>query len=592
MRITYLNSRRLYTAFLAGGNAIVDDKDYLNKINVFPVPDADTGTNLAATVMSIAQSSVLTASIKGTMRSMADAALMGARGNSGLIFAQFVLGISQEIKNDFKLTTRSFGESVKAAVQHVQKSIVSPREGTMLTVIRDWADAVYHSRTKTHDFIELLSSSLQAARQSLMDTPKKLSVLAKAGVVDAGAKGFVDFIEGILEFIRRGKLRSIAEKAVDWQLPEPNGHSFKNEITHRFCTEAMMTGAGLDIDRLRQHLQAFGESAIIAGSEERVRFHVHTNRPAELFYALKDYGSITQVKVDDMIRQFESIHSRRSPIALVTDTSCDLPQEVIDEHQIHVIPFQLAFGDSLFLDRLTVTPGQFYTLQKTSRAYPQTSQPSASVTQAALSFLASHYESIIMFHISAGLSGTYSGSRQAADKIAGKKISVIDSKGLSLMLGLLVLRSAEALRAGSNHDEIVASAEAWVRKTKIFVDVQTLKYMVRSGRVSPLKGLLARVLNIKPIISLDGEGKSRALGQSFSRRGNMKKILKLIETMKLEGRIWNYGIVHAQNRKRADSYGDELRRLLGREPAFIEEVTPVIGVHVGSGVVAVILMAE
>ncbi len=592
MRITYLNSRRLYTAFLAGGNAIVDDKDYLNKINVFPVPDADTGTNLAATVLSIAQSSVLTGSIRGTLRSIADAALMGARGNSGLIFAQFVHGISQEIKNDLKLTTRSFGESVKAAVQHVQKSIVSPREGTMLTVIRDWADAVYHYRTKTHDFIELLSSSLQAARQSLSDTPKKLSVLAKAGVVDAGAKGFVDFIEGILDFISRGKLRSIREKAVDWQAPEPNGHSFKSEITQRFCAEAMITGRGLDIDRLRRELQSFGESAIIAGSGERLRFHIHTNRPDELFYALKDYGCFTQVKVDDMIRQFESSHNRLSPIALVTDTSCDLPRDVLDEHQIHVIPLQLAFGESLFLDRLTITPGQFYTMLKTSPVSPQTSQPSAAVTQAALSFLASHYESIILFHIAAGLSGTYSASCQAADKIAGKRISVIDSKGLSLMLGLLVLRSAQALRAGLNHEEIVASAETWVRKTKIFVDVSTLKYMVRGGRVSRLKGLIARILNVKPIISLDEEGKSRSIGRSFSRRGNRKKILRLIEAMNLEGRIWNYGIVHAQNRKRAEVYGEDIRRILSRESAFIEEVTPVIGVHVGPGVVGVIVMAE
>ena len=592
MRITYLNSRRLYNAFLAGGNAVIEDKDYLNKINVFPVPDADTGTNLAATVMSIAQSSVLTESIKSTMRSMADAALMGARGNSGLIFAQFVHGISREIKSDLKMTTRTFGEMVKAAMHHVQKSIVSPREGTMLTVIRDWADFVYHHCTKTHDFIELLTNSLQVARQSLMDTPKKLSVLAKAGVVDAGAKGFVDFIEGILDFIRRGKLRAIAEKTVDWRTPEPRGHALKSEITHRYCTEAMMNGTGLDIDRLRRHLQSCGESAIIAGSEERVRFHVHTNQPAELFYTLKDCGTVTQVKVDDMIKQYEASHNRKAPIALVTDTSCDLPQEVIDEHQIHIIPFQLAFGESLFLDRLTISPDQFYTLQKTRPISPQTSQPSASVTQAAISFLTTHYESIIMFHISGGLSGTYSGSCQAAEKIEGKKISVIDSKGLSLMLGLLVLRAAEAVQEGKRHEEIVARAEEWIRKTKIFVDVQTLKYMVRGGRVSPLKGLLAKLLNIKPIISLDEQGKSLAIGKSFSRRGNMKKIVKLAEEMSGQGRIWKYGIVHAQNRQRAELYQEKLKILLGFEPAFIEEVTPVIGVHVGAGVVGIVLMAE
>ena len=207
MKISYLDGPRLYYAFMVGGNEVIKDQKYLNKINVFPVPDSDTGTNLASTMRSIAEGAVPNPSFYKTVHSMADMALSGARGNSGIIFAQFLYGISEEIKNVNRISTSSFGEIVKKAVQYAYRSVVSPVEGTMLTVMKDWAEAVYQQRTKKRDFVELLSYSLQVTKKSLIETRYKLPVLTKAGVVDAGAKGFVDFLEGITNFIKKGKLK-------------------------------------------------------------------------------------------------------------------------------------------------------------------------------------------------------------------------------------------------------------------------------------------------------------------------------------------------------------------------------------------------
>src|SRR4030043_1242539 len=503
MKIRYLNSRRLYLAFLAGGNAIMQDKDYLNRINVFPVPDADTGTNLAATMRSIAETAVVSKSLKTTLRSIADAALSGARGNSGLIFAQFLHSLSTEIENEHHLTVRPFAEAVRRAAHSAHKAILHPVEGAMLPVMREWAEAVHQKAAKTADFVDLLHDSLQAAKQSLLNTPKLLSVLAKAGVVDAGAKGFVDFIEGVWHFTRDGELREVTPASVTSpELPQ-KVHLFKGEITHRYCTEALLQGKNMDLERVRSVIQSFGNSAIVAGSEEKLRFHVHTNKPADLFYELKDVGSTVQIKVDDMRRQYEASHSRQSPVALVTDSACDLPPEFIDEHQIHVIPFTLSFGTAQYLDKLTITPNQFYTLLKTRREHPRSSQAPVAVMQNLFSFLSTFYDSILVFSLSAGLSGAWSFSRQAAGKVAGKKISVIGTKALSVAEGLIVMRAAEALSGGANHDDIVRLSEEWIAKTRLLVDIATLKYLVRGGRISPMKGLVARLLNLKPIISLD-----------------------------------------------------------------------------------------
>jgi len=592
MKIHYLDGSRLYYAFLAGGDAVIEDQAYLNKINVFPVPDADTGTNLASTMRAIAEGSKAHGSVKTTLRSIANAALSGAQGNSGIIFAQFIHGISKEIGQESKLSTRTFAESIRRAVQHAYKAIVSPVEGTMITVIRDWAEAVYQKRTQTSDFVELLTDSMHAARNSLRETTHKLQVLAKAGVVDAGAKGFVDFLEGVLHFIKKGKLKKIFKTDIKWTAEEIKIPAKDKSLDHRYCAEALLTGENMDPDAIRSIVQRYGVSAVVAGSEEKVRIHLHTNEPSELFFKLMERGAISQIKVDDMKRQYEAAHAPKARIAIVTDSSCDLPPDVLDDRQVQVIPLNLSFGHHQFLDKITITPPQVYGLLRTSRVQPTTAVPPARTVQSLLAFLAAHYQSLIVLTISEKLSGVNSLCRTIAEAMPETKITVINSRGLSASLGLLVARASDMALAGASHDEIVERVNAGILKSKILVDVQTMKYLVRSGRVSNVKGFVAKILNIKPIITLDEEGKTASIGKSFSRRSNMAKILKKIRSAVSAEKLQSYAVVHVQNPKRAAFYGQKLTAMLGQEPAFTLDVAPVIGVHAGIGAVAVALLFE
>ncbi|MBD3414953.1 MAG: DegV family EDD domain-containing protein [Candidatus Aminicenantes bacterium] len=592
MKIRYINGDRLYNAFVAGGNAVITDQKYLNKINVFPVPDSDTGTNMASTMHSIIERAVQNRSLKVTLNSITDAAINGARGNSGLIFAQFIAGINREIRHEVKASTKHFAESVKNAIKHTYSSMVNPVEGTMLTVMKDWAEAVYKNRTQTNDFDELFSLSLETAKKSLRETPKKLSVLAKHGVVDAGAKGFVDFLEGIVHFIKKGKLQNLAKPDVLWEDTGVHTHSDRSEIKERYCTEALLSSPQMDLEKLRRDIQKFGSSVIVVGSETKARIHVHTNHPAKLFSKAKDFGSIIDIKADDMVQQFEVSHRRKSHIALVTDSACDIPQHILREHQIHMVPLNLHFKDSVFLDKITITPDQFYEMLKTQRKIPKSSQPSPKTIKNLLSFLSTHYDSIIAVTISDKLSGVYKQFIQAAKQINGTDIRILDSKHLSASEGLVVLRTAQEIKKGNDFKQITESAREWIKKTKILVDIHTLKYMVRGGRVSPLKGLLAQMLNLKPIISLDEQGKAMAYGKSFSRKSNMKKIIHEIKSMSEKNQIWNYAIVHAQARERAHTYASKLHSAIGQRPAYIVDISPVVGAHNGIGAVAIAFMFE
>lgn len=593
MKVRYLNGSRLYQAVLAGGDAVISDQAYLNKINVFPVPDADTGTNLATTMRAIAEGAQADRSIRTTLKSIANAALGGARGNSGLIFAQFIHGMSKEIGHESLLTTRSFGESVKRAVQHAHRAIATPVEGTMITVIRDWAEAVYQKRMQTSDFVELWTESLAAARQSLRETTHKLQVLAKAGVVDAGAKGFVDFLEGVLQFITKGRIkRPAAPVETSWTFEEIKTPSKDKSLDNRYCAEALLTGDALDADAIRDIVQRYGVSAVVAGSEEKVRIHVHTNGPQELFQALKDHGTVAQIKVDDMRRQYEAAHVPKSKIGIVVDSACDLPPELLDERQIHVFPFPFSFGEQQFLDKLTIRPHQFYELLKTSPVHPKTAQPGQQTVLHFLSYLAGHYESLIFLTVSGKLSGFHDACRKTVEQLTGRKIALVDSRNVSAGIGLIAERASALALAGAAHEKIVAGIEAWVPKTKLFVDVATMKYFVRGGRVSAAQGMIGGILHVKPILTLDEDGRAIAGGKSFSGRANMAKILRKIEAIAKAGTVRSCAVVHVHNRERADVYARKLAAILGKPPDFIIDAAPVIGVHAGIGATAVALQSE
>jgi hypothetical protein len=592
MKIKYLDGKRLYFAFLAGGNAIIKDYSYLNKINVFPVPDGDTGTNLASTVKAIAENARPFRSVKEALTSIADAALTGARGNSGLIFAQFIFGLSKELGNELRVSTARFGELVRNAVKYAYNSLARPQEGTMLTLIREWAEEVYQNRHRFSDYHELLAHSLERARQALQETPQKLAILRKAGVVDAGAKGFVDFIEGVVSFILQGSLKNaFSPELLQIEFQEAP-HKVKENLEHRYCTEALILGDSLDLEKIKQLVVSAGDSAIIGGSETKARFHVHTNHPEDLFYSLRELGTITQPKVEDMKLQAEISRQPKSQVAIVVDSSCDLPRELLEENQIAIIPFPINIGEHVFLDKLTISPEKLYTLLETEEILPRSAQPSPKTVENCFSFLSSHFDSILMLTISSGLSGFYNLCKTEAEKFPEKKIRVVDSRHLSGTFGLVVQRLLEERAKGKDIEELAETAKNLALKTDLLVDIKTLKYMVKGGRVSPAKGLLAKVLNIKPIITLDKDGKAIAAGKSFSRRQNFKKILRMIAKRHSELRIHSYAVVHVKNIERAEAYAQEIEKICGKPVSFIMDVSPVVGVHNGIGAIGICLSYE
>ncbi len=586
-QINVLDNKRLYFSFMAGAKEVVAQKNALNAINVFPVIDGDTGTNLASMMHTILNESRLEDDVEKTLESIADAALIGARGNSGIIFAQYLNGLIATLKEEDTVDLSHYARSIQEAVPYAYEAISNPVEGTMITLMREWSEAIERQRSIKKDFLDALLEAYEILKQSLQRTTETLKVLKDHKVVDAGAKGFLHFTEGFINFIQTGKTKDLPVQKAEEKLEI--SHEDASQEPHRYCTEALISGNKLNAGAVRKVMQQYGDSLVVAGNDKRVRLHIHTDTPQDVFHDLREYGHIDEQKVDDMYKQHEIIHNRKHDIALLTDSIADIPESFVDDHQIHVLPLNLMIEGSNYYDRLTITAERFYEVMDEVDTYPTSAQPNLKHMENVFSFLSSHYSKIIAVTVSSKMSGTYGVFKKAAESVkdGSTDIRVIDSKQNSGAQGLLVKDAAEMIASGADMDTIERSIKAKRDDVKILVSVQTLKYMVRSGRVGKVTGIIGKLTNLKPVISIDDEGEGMIFSKGVSLKSSTKKIMDQVSKAHEQHGIKRYVIVHAAAKDRADAYEKAFTELLGMEPEYVMSISPIVAMNAGIGTVAV-----
>ncbi|MBU4226893.1 DegV family EDD domain-containing protein [bacterium] len=597
IQIKYFNGIRFKRFILNSAQRINQMEQYLNDINVFPVADGDTGTNMAATMNSIVKEikKCKESSFARISNIIADSALTGARGNSGAILAQFFQGFAEATKGKARLGTEAFAQAATKAAEQARKAISHPQEGTIITVMKDWANHLTEHAPHTPDFAELFKKSLSKAEDSLAKTPEKLLILKKAGVVDAGAQGFVNILEGIVNFIECGKIRSL--KAIVSSARKIKGFNQEQdnaEINFQFCTECLIEGVEIDREEISQKLSHLGDSLVVAGSENKVHIHIHTDRPEDVFTELSEFGNIVKTKVNDMQKQHTKVKfdTHAKSIGLVTDSTCDLPPELIKKYNIQIVPIVIQVGKKSYLDQVEVKPKEFIHILETSNEKLSTSQPPPAFFREAYNKIAPKYESIISLHISEKLSGTIQGARMGCKNMKhSNKIHIIDSKTSSVALGLLVAEAAQLIREGFDLDEIVEQLNLSIKNARIFIAVRTLKYIIRSGRLNKTKGLLGTLLNLKPILTINSDGNiveaAKVIGQKKVIRKTLNLAVKFASTVKNP----RFGIAHVAVPELAQWYCDEIHSRFANSPkVIISEASPALSVHIGIGGAAIAVL--
>ena len=306
----------------------------INAINVFPVPDGDTGTNMVLTMKSALEEVKRNQNrdVSSITKSLAHGALMGARGNSGVILAQFWRGIAKALEGKTYLTAKDFANSLKKALKAAYTGIINPAEGTILTVLKDASKAAEETAKKGDDLIAVLEAAVKSAEDSVARTPSLLPALREAGVVDAGGQGLYVFLDGALQFLKgeSHKLRYGTPRLITTQaelVPKAAQMPMWLEAPQGYCINFVIKGQNLKLNKIEKGLHNKGQSLMVGGDASAVRVHIHASDPSEVLSYAAKIGELHQIVVTDMAdqyRQFIEMQNKRMPavdIAMVAVAS-------------------------------------------------------------------------------------------------------------------------------------------------------------------------------------------------------------------------------------------------------------------------------
>ena len=326
--------------FLAGAANINANCDYINELNVFPVPDGDTGTNMSLTILSAAREveALDEPDMASFCKAVSSGSLKGARGNSGVILSQLLRGLTKGLKTHEKVTTKILAESFSLAVESAYKAVMKPKEGTILTVAKAIAKKANEIAADETDIIVFMEHVVAHGNETLDKTPDMLPVLKEAGVVDSGGKGLMSILEGALAAMKGEEVAplSVIQTATTptEKQTKPAGASYDTDIVYGYCTEFIILlqheFTKKDEDEMKNYLLSIGDSLVLVTDESIVKIHVHTNHPGQALEKAIKYGELSHIKVDNMREEHrEMVIASNETDTNITDEAKSQPRKAM-----------------------------------------------------------------------------------------------------------------------------------------------------------------------------------------------------------------------------------------------------------------------
>lgn len=594
------DTRQTAVAMARGAaDALAAARERLNDLNVYPVPDGDTGSNLARTAAKLAETmeSCTAGDRAGLAAAAKRAALAGASGNSGIILSQIVAGFVDVVGAaetvDGPVLARALREAATAAYRPVQQ----PIEGTMLTVIREMAEAAERLAGESPD--AAIDGVLAAGAESVVRTQSTLRVLADAGVVDAGAAGLVEFARGAVAGYRGDHVEA-PQELLSRPLSIEAVH--QEASRYRYCTTFMLEGEQIDRAGLERDLEPLGDCLLVVGEVPLVKVHVHTDDPGQALSIGSAMGSLDGVEVANMQEQARERERRLVVLegggegddaltvetaAIVLDSTADLPRPQETNANWRSVPLTVSFGDREFADGVDLDVAGFYAMLERSPEHPQTAAPAPAAYSQAFAELAG-YRRIFVLPISSRVSGSHRAALAAAQD--DPRVTVLD--GLTVSAGTVLLADGvqRLLEAGSSVEEVTVWIEQARGRMQILIAVDTLEFLHRGGRVSRAQKVAGGALGVRPLLTLR-DGEVVTCGRVYGRRGVWREFERFLAQHAPPGQPARIGIAHGH----ADADAQRLVELVGRvsPQASVDrvcEIGPVVGTHGGPGTLGLLVL--
>jgi len=565
-----------------GMEHLFQDRELLNRINVFPVADGDTGDNLVFTLKPAYEQidAIDEPRLDNLAARLAAEMLMSAKGNSGVIFSQFFFSFAKALKGKAAIDPADFSLAMEKAVHETYESIAAPKEGTILTVLRHSAEEFKRLALQGEKYQVIFEKAIIACREILEKTRHMLPQLKKAKVVDAGGLGFYLFFKGMGAAVQDKKNETDKDLAVFDQVP-----ATLDESKLAYCAEWVLRSREPDKDFFKKLLKKYGDSLLIAGDAGRLHLHIHTDDPAGVESELAGHGEIVSRKVDSL-RKAEEHRPEIAP-ALLMDSAVDIPERTEKAEGIGVVPLQIMLNDRFFRDKVEISKEELYRRMRAEKdLVVKTSQPAPLDFKNAFAAALARQRQVLFFSLSSRLSGSYQNALAALRLLPSAdqaRIRVIDTRNVSAGSGLLLLRALQLLQQGHDSEQTAAAIEAIRGEVVSLGYVESLEYAVRGGRLPPLAGSIVRLLGVQPLVAFEN-GALVKKGMLLSAASKEKKVVRrFLKSLDLN-RSYALGIVYTDNPQAALLLEDELAKSPLKITAVYQVVgAAVLGAHAGPG---------
>jgi len=578
-----------HSALLKGANRVEGKREELNRINGFPVPDRDTGNNLAYLMQQLKRQLPVPKSFEELLAKLSEASLLGARGNSGAIFSQYFSGfreaagrMQESLKEHLPLQglAAMFHEGYASAYRSIQQ----PREGTILSAMRAFSDAFHQILSQGQDLKRAAEASLMRLRETVRESMNILPQQRALHAPDAGAMAFLYFTEGFMDsLLGQTSADDEADDVLISQVQsiDETSHKVLDEISpNRYCTEVLLKlrqDAAVD-ETVKAKLAEFGDSLVLSQAGGLLRVHLHTNTPAQVADMLENLGVLSEIKADDMHMQQALSHAHPGKTALVIDSIADIPEELLGP-DVYCLPLHLLADGVSYQDKRSIS------LERMRRLAGKISSSQLNLAEISqfLDPIVKNYAQVLILTVSSKMSGLYDRYHEYLAQNPDADIRLVDSRVNSGAEGLLALHAIERLDEGWGRDEVADELERVRAQAKIFVSLPNLKAMVSSGRLNRRIGVFMQRIGFLPLITINPEGEGTVTGLSFSRSRSDKLLLNKL----VPGKVKEYAVVHANDPARAEAVAKKIQQRIGMAPRFISEISSVVINFAGESAYAV-----
>lgn len=567
----YLTHKELRGMMLSSFRRVQEEKEEINKINVFPVPDQDTGTNIAKTIEGIrdAIKDKEFNNLQEISDAILDGALTNAQGNAGVIYTGFLAGFLSEVKEE-KMDLKDLASAFEKGAKRAKESIQDPKEGTILDVISATASALEEKvGGGEENIIQSLDYATEKAGEALLETREKMDIFKKANVVDAGGMGFLVVLESFLKSLRGNGEEEEAE------VKEKSSQKIKRfiqVISNRFEVVSLIENPKIDQPKIKERLRPLGNCLDLVQIKNKIKIHIHTDYPKEVKKEIRKMGKIQALRVEDMTNEVVGEESVETvSIGLVTDSQALLLPKIKERYQIEEADFHYQEGKKSLEDIYTKeTP------------FPQPAPPSAEEYRQIFKEKLGSFKRVFCITTSSNFSDSFDNAMEGKKKLSDpKRVFVLDSQNLSAGQSLLVLKAVELIQEHHDMKELIKFSRKAIPEIHNYIAVSNIDWLTEGKGISQ-KHLqwvkrINKVLRFQPLLEVR-KNKLKRGGAIFSespRRALLKRIVDASKKARKEGIKIRIIIGYTNNEEEANQLRKELKEKINKiEVSFIGQTPP------------------